>query len=120
MITFFYVYLGILQRIDRSNLEATDNHAVNTDVLFDVEFRYRNVEDEEKSQIKVVKGDLVSKHLFAVQLEDEDKGYFECQCRYVVKNEHNCMLGPDSQYIFLIEGGNEGSWSPIQYLVFKS
>ena len=106
--------------IDLSILQATDKHAVNTDVLFDVEFRYRNVEDEKKSRTKIVKADLVSKHLFSVQLEDEDKGYFECQCRYVVRNEHNCILGPDSQYNFLIEGGKEGSWSPIQYLVFKS
>ena len=106
--------------IDRSNLEASDKHTIDTNLLFDVEFRYRNVEDEERSRTKVVKGDLVSKDLFSVQLEEEEKGYFECQCRYVVKNEHNCMLGPDSQYIFLIEGGKEGSWSPIQYLVFKS
>ena len=89
------------------------------DVLFDVEFRYRNVEGEGKECTKIVKGKPTSKNCFSGQLEDVDKGYYECQCRYVVKKEHNYLLGADSKYYALMEGGKEGSWSLVQYLVLE-
>ena len=100
-------------------MEAQLNQA-ETACIFDIEFRYRNVEDERKNSTKTLKGYLESENHFYCQLEDEDKGYFECQCRYVIKNDYSCMMGPDSKYYSLIDGGKEGGWSLVQYVVIKS
>ena len=103
---------------DSGDMEAQQNQ-LNTDCLFDVEFRYRNVEDERKNSTKTLKGDQESENHFYCQLEDEDKGYFECQCRYVIKSDYSCMIGPDSKCYALIDGGKEGGWSLVQYVVIK-
>ena len=60
---------------DDSGFMEAQLNKVKTDCLFDVEFRYRNVEDERKNSTKTLKGDLESKNHFYCQLEDEDKGY---------------------------------------------
>ena len=104
---------------DDSGYMGAQQNQAKTDSLFDVEFRYRNVEDERKNSTKTIKGDLESLNSFYCQLEEEDKGYFECQYRYVIKSDYRCMIGPDSKYYTLIDGGKEGGWSLVQYVIIK-
>jgi len=86
------------------------------ELKFYVEFRYRNVESDPET-FSTLKGDSEDLKYFSAQLDPLDNGYFECQCRYVVKKESKTMFCRNSGPYFLIKGGENGVWSPVQYLI---
>jgi hypothetical protein len=88
------------------------------ELKFYVEFQYRNVESHPET-FSTIKGDSQDLKCFSGQLEPENIGYFECQCRYVVKKESKIMFYRNSGPYLLIKGGEKGGWTSTQYLIIE-